>query len=62
MKKDEWLQILNAIAADPVLMGMTISNVVDADSDPDRENTNFRAACFSSGDEKVIQQNENKVA
>ena len=47
MKEDEWIEVLRAIANDPVLCSLVISDVVDADSDPDRENTNFRAACFT---------------
>lgn len=54
MKKEEWVAVLNAIAQDETLMNMTISNVVDTDSDPDSENTNFRAACFSNEEETVI--------
>ena len=47
MKEDEWKEVLRAIEADEVLCSLVISDVVDADSDPDRENTNFRAACFT---------------
>ena len=47
MKEDEWIEVLRAIENDPVLCSLVISDVVDADSDPDRENTNFRAACFT---------------
>ena len=52
MKEDEWIEVLRAIANDPVLCSLVISDVVDADSDPDRENTNFRAACFTLMDEE----------
>ena len=50
MKEDEWKSVLQAIADDPVLCSLVISDVVDADSDPTRENTNFRAACFTLPD------------
>lgn len=54
MNIDEWRALLQAISDDDTLCSMTISHVVDADTDPDRKNTNFRAACFSSDDETVI--------
>lgn len=54
MDEFEWRVLLQAIAEDETLCSMTISHVVDADTDPDRENTNFRAACFPSDDETVI--------
>ena len=52
MKEDEWKEVLRAIETDEVLCSLVISDVVDADSDPDRENTNFRAACFTLMDEE----------
>ena len=45
-------EVLRAIEADEVLCNLVISEVVNADSDPDRENTNFRAACFTLMDEE----------
>lgn len=54
MKEDEWRAVLQSIADDGMLCSLIISNVVDADTDPKKENTNFRAACFSSEDETVI--------
>lgn len=47
MDEDEWKEVLRAIENDPVLCSLVISDVVDADTDPTRENTNSRAACFT---------------
>ena len=47
MKEDEWIEVLRAIENDPVLCSLVISDVVDADTDPTRENTNSRAARFT---------------
>lgn len=54
MGESEWRALLKAISDDKDLCNMTISHVVDADTDPKREDANFRAACFSSEDETVI--------
>ncbi len=56
MKEDEWKEVLRAIEADEVLCSLVISDVVDADSDPDRENTNFRAACFTLKNGEEIEE------
>ena len=47
MNEDEWKAVLRAIQADPVLCSLVISDVVDADTDLTRKDTNFRAACFT---------------
>ena len=56
MKEDEWKEVLRAIEADEVLCSLVISDVVDSDSDPDRENTNFRAACFTLKNGEEIEE------